>query len=285
MALTSRTSSRIQDDILSEIEGGSSDAFRRRLTVVPNVSLLEEQSVEAAAKQIEGEKALRLLVCLAGELHPEKSLAQVDMAKALHTFQLNTLGHLMFYKHFVPLIPTSREFAKIKEQWITPGGNDPARGLVGESNGVCLSLSARVGSIGDNGKGGCSKAALNQVVRTLDHELSSGKNQLEVNSRMLVDLFSPLSHRPCHIVSTNPVGEGCPEMTKLLAAVDPGTTITSFTRPIIGAKTPDPANGVFSPDQAIEKMTGLLRKARRSENAEHSYGGRFYDWKAEPVPW
>lgn len=60
----------------------------------------------------------------------------------------------MFYKHFVPLIPTVREFAKIKEGWTIPGDSDPARGLVGEGNGVCLSLSARVGSIGDNGKGG-----------------------------------------------------------------------------------------------------------------------------------
>ncbi|KAJ9125414.1 hypothetical protein QFC22_000374 [Naganishia vaughanmartiniae] len=154
VALTSKTSSRIQDDILSDIEGGFSDAMRKRLTVVPNVDLLKEQSVEAAARQIEGEKALRLLVCLAGELHPEKSLAQVDMAKALHTFQLNTLGHLMFYKHFVPLIPTAREFGKLKDGWTTSGSNDPAEGLVAQDNGVCLSLSARVGSIGDNGKGG-----------------------------------------------------------------------------------------------------------------------------------
>lgn len=60
----------------------------------------------------------------------------------------------MFYKHFVPLIPTVREFAKISEAWETSGTADPAAGLVGKSNGVCLSLSARVGSIGDNGKGG-----------------------------------------------------------------------------------------------------------------------------------
>lgn len=68
VALTSKTSSRIQDDILSDVEGGPSDAMRKRLTVVPNVDLLKEQSVETAAKQIEGEKALRLLVCLAGEV-------------------------------------------------------------------------------------------------------------------------------------------------------------------------------------------------------------------------
>lgn len=68
VALTSKTSSRIRDDILSDIEGGSSDAMKKRLTVIPNVDLLNESSIEAAAKQIEGEKALRLLVCLAGEV-------------------------------------------------------------------------------------------------------------------------------------------------------------------------------------------------------------------------
>lgn len=60
----------------------------------------------------------------------------------------------MLYKHFVPLIPTAREFAKIKDQWSQEEKRDPAKGLLLEDNAVCLSLSARVGSIGDNGKGG-----------------------------------------------------------------------------------------------------------------------------------
>jgi hypothetical protein len=76
------------------------------------------------------------------------------LAKALHTFQLNTLGHLMLYKHFVPHISTAREFAKLKGKWGEEGSQDPAKGLLGEDTAVCVSLSARVGSIGDNGKGG-----------------------------------------------------------------------------------------------------------------------------------
>jgi hypothetical protein len=65
---------------------------------------------------------------------------------------------------------------------------------------------------------------------------------------------------------------------------DPGTTLTSFTRPIIGAKEPDPAHGVFTPSQAIDKLVHLLRQAHRGDG-DSSYGGQFYDWKAERVPW
>ena len=65
---------------------------------------------------------------------------------------------------------------------------------------------------------------------------------------------------------------------------DPGTTLTSFTRPIIGAKEPDPEHGLFTPPQAIDKLVNLLRQARRGDG-DSSYGGQFYDWKAEKVPW
>lgn len=66
--------------------------------------------------------------------------------------------------------------------------------------------------------------------------------------------------------------------------IDPGTTLTSFTRPIIGAKEPDPEHGVFTPPQAIDRLVNLLRQARRGDG-DSSYGGHFYDWKAERVPW
>lgn len=72
----------------------------------------------------------------------------------MHTFQMNTLGHLMLYKHFVPSLPTAREFAKLREEWSQNGQTDPAEGFLAADSAVCLSFSARVGSIGDNGRGG-----------------------------------------------------------------------------------------------------------------------------------
>jgi hypothetical protein len=66
VALTSKTSSRIKDDILSDM-GTSSSALEGRLKVVTGVDLLEEATVERATKEAELGKDVRLVVCLAGE--------------------------------------------------------------------------------------------------------------------------------------------------------------------------------------------------------------------------
>lgn len=66
VALTSKTSSRIEHDILSDI-GTSSSALEGRLKVVTGVDLLQEVTVERATKEAELGKDVRLVVCLAGE--------------------------------------------------------------------------------------------------------------------------------------------------------------------------------------------------------------------------
>jgi hypothetical protein len=88
-----------------------------------------------------------------GQLHPEKSLSAFDAAEALKTFNVNTIGHLLTYKHFTPLVPTRKEFKEISSKW-TEGSQDPANGLVSPEGSLLWSLSARVGSIADNEKGG-----------------------------------------------------------------------------------------------------------------------------------
>lgn len=64
--------------------------------------------------------------------------------------QLNTFGHLLTYKHFVPLLPKTADIRKAKEA----GKEDLADGAVKNGLSVLASLTARVGSMGDNGKGG-----------------------------------------------------------------------------------------------------------------------------------
>jgi hypothetical protein len=88
-----------------------------------------------------------------GQLHPEKSLSAFDAAEALKTFNVNTIGHLLTYKHFTPLVPTRKEFKEISSKW-AEGSQDPANGLVSPEGSLLWSLSARVGSIADNEKGG-----------------------------------------------------------------------------------------------------------------------------------
>jgi len=84
------------------------------------------------------------------KLTPEKSLGGINAEHALDMFRINTLGHLLTYKHLVPLIPNRKQLAKAAEGW----SKDPAGGLLSEEKSLCFSLSARVGSIGDNDKGG-----------------------------------------------------------------------------------------------------------------------------------
>ena len=83
---------------------------------------------------------------------PEKSLRQIDAAHMAHAFAVNAIGPALLMKHVTPL-------------------------LAGQGKAVFATLSARVGSIGDNRMGGwhayrASKAALNQIVRTVRIELA-----------------------------------------------------------------------------------------------------------------
>lgn len=76
--------------------------------------------------------------------HPEKAVREVTASNLLHQFAANAVGPMLLLKHCLRLLPKDRR-------------------------SVFAALSARVGSIGDNGIGGwhsyrTSKAALNQLV-------------------------------------------------------------------------------------------------------------------------
>lgn len=68
VALTSRRSNRVKDDILSKVDGGSQPALHDRLRVIEGVDLLDERSIERAAKEAEVGKSVRLVTCFAGEV-------------------------------------------------------------------------------------------------------------------------------------------------------------------------------------------------------------------------
>ena len=127
---------------------------------VPAVDLLNEESLALAAAFISQQtqtagRDLRLVINTTGTLHkphpPEKSWTQLDGAAMAQVFAINTLGPALLMKHLLPLLPR-------------------------EGKAVFATLSAKVGSIGDNRLGGwysyrASKAALNQMVRTAAIEL------------------------------------------------------------------------------------------------------------------
>jgi NAD(P)-dependent dehydrogenase (short-subunit alcohol dehydrogenase family) len=123
----------------------------------PAIDLLDEASIERAAKFASGQGELRLVIDATGFLHdarqkPEKSLRQIDPGNLARAFALNAIGPALIMKNVLPLLPQ-------------------------EGKAVFATLSARVGSIGDNRLGGwyayrASKAALNQLVRTAAVELA-----------------------------------------------------------------------------------------------------------------
>ncbi len=117
----------------------------------PPLDLLSEPSIAEAAAAVAMAGELRLLVDATGFLHgagftPERSLRSLDPAHMAHAYAINAIGPALLMKHFCPLLPR-------------------------QGRAVFATLSARVGSIGDNRLGGwhsyrAAKAALNQLVHT-----------------------------------------------------------------------------------------------------------------------
>ncbi len=139
----------------------SSDRFEQVIsfsrTTVPSIDLLNEATLESAASFASAIGDIRLVIDATGFLHddlqaPEKSWRQLDPAQLARAFALNAIGPALIMKHILPRLPR-----------------------LGKA--VFATLSARVGSIGDNQLGGwyayrASKAALNQLVRTAAVELA-----------------------------------------------------------------------------------------------------------------
>jgi len=124
------------------------------------IDLTREDTTEAAAEAVEKPN---LVIVATGLLHddtglsPEKSWRDLNADRLLKTFAVNAIGPALVAKHLLPRFPRDQ------------------RAIFG-------ALSARVGSIEDNRLGGwygyrSSKAALNQLIRTLSIELARTHKQ------------------------------------------------------------------------------------------------------------
>jgi NAD(P)-dependent dehydrogenase (short-subunit alcohol dehydrogenase family) len=123
----------------------------------PAFDLTDEPSIAAAAAFVaQNMPAPTMMIDATGFLHgqgfmPEKSLAALTSAHMELSFRLNAIGPALLAKHFLPLLPRGER-------------------------AVFVTLSAKVGSIGDNAAGGwysyrAAKAALNQLIHTAAIEL------------------------------------------------------------------------------------------------------------------
>lgn len=169
----------------------------------PPLDLTDEASIAGAARHVAGLGGdVRLIIDASGILHgdglsPEKSWRDLDATQMARAFAVNAIGPALLMKHFLPLLPR-------------------------QGRSVFATLSARVGSIGDNRLGGwysyrASKAALNQFVRTAAIEL--GRRQ----------------------------------PAALCVALHPGTVATSLSTPFVKAGL-----DVQTPDQAAGRLLDVI---------------------------
>lgn len=98
---------------------------------LPALDLLDESSIQSAAADIAARGApLRLLIDATGFPHdshikPERSWRDLNAAKMSLAFAINAVGPALLMKHFLPILPR-------------------------EGKSAFTTLSAKVGSIGDN---------------------------------------------------------------------------------------------------------------------------------------
>lgn len=119
------------------------------------IDVTDEASVAAAAEAC-GENIALVFVAtglLQGQgISPERDWRHLDAEAMARSFAVNAIGPALVAKHFLPRLRR-------------------------DGRAVFTAISARVGSIGDNRLGGwyayrASKAALNQLIRTLSIELA-----------------------------------------------------------------------------------------------------------------
>ena len=186
--------------------------------------LINEDTIADAARSM-AETPPDLVVVASGILTladgtgPERTFKQIDGSAMSEVLQLNTIGPALIAKHMLPLFPR-RERA------------------------VFAALSARVGSISDNGLGGwhsyrASKAALNMLLKNFAIEL--GRTHKEA----------------------------------VVLGLHPGTVDTSLSEPF---QSNLPEGQLNSPDDAAVQLLRVLANATPEDS------GKVFDWKGEPVP-
>jgi NAD(P)-dependent dehydrogenase (short-subunit alcohol dehydrogenase family) len=121
----------------------------------PGFALESEAGIADAAKRLASQAPFGLIIDATGALTidghgPEKHIGALTSERLARAFEVNAIGPALILKHFAPLL--------------------------GKERAIFAKLSARVGSISDNQKGGwygyrASKAALNMLLQTAAIEL------------------------------------------------------------------------------------------------------------------
>ena len=190
------------------------------------MDLVEETQIEQGIAKIQQiSDRLHIVVNCVGLLHsdqqqPEKALRQLDADNLIRYFQVNSIGPVLLAKHLLPLLKHK----------------DPS---------LLATISAKIGSIGDNRLGGwygyrASKAALNMFLKTAAIEYS---------------------RRSPHTV---------------IVMLHPGTTDTQLSQPFQRGVPPEK---LFSPERTVSQLITVLEGVTLADS------GDFFSWDGSRLPW
>jgi len=203
--------------------GELSQQVEQRLTLVP-LDIIQADQVQQFSDQL-GKEPVHWLINCVGILHvgdqpPEKSLRHLNPDQLQRYFAVNTIGPLLLAKYFLP------HFRH------------------GEPS-IFATLSAKVGSIGDNQLGGwygyrASKAALNMGLKTTAIEY----RRVAPNNAVIM--------------------------------LHPGTTDTELSKPF---QKNVPPEKLFSVDRTVEQLMAILLRVKSEDS------GSFYNWDGVLLPW
>ena len=190
------------------------------------MDITNESSIIQGIKTISSEiNKLHLIIYCVGMLHqgalqPEKSLRQINSEQLINYFQVNSIGVVLLAKHLMPLL-------RHKE------------------GSIFASISAKVGSIGDNRLGGwygyrASKAALNMFLKTISIEYM----------------------------------RRCPKT--IVVALHPGTTDTRLSQPF---QKNVPPEKLFPVVKTVNLLLEVMAELKLADS------GEFLSWDGSRLPW
>lgn len=190
------------------------------------VDITQEEQIAACCAKIQAEGNLLhwVINCVGilheGEVQPEKGLQQLNAAQLTQYFQVNSIGAALWAKHLLPLLKHS-------------------------DRNIFATISAKIGSIGDNHLGGwygyrASKAALNMFMRTAAIEYRRKSPQT------------------------------------ILVTLHPGTTDTKLSKPF---QRNVPPEKLFSVDRTVTQLLAVLDGLSKDDS------GQFFSWDGSQLPW
>jgi NAD(P)-dependent dehydrogenase (short-subunit alcohol dehydrogenase family) len=196
-----------------------------RLTCL-SVDITDEAQIADCVHKIRADTPkLHLVINCVGILHegtlqPEKSLRHITSEQLVRYFQVNSIGAVLLAKHLLPLFRHNER-------------------------SVFASISAKIGSIGDNKLGGwygyrASKAALNMFMKTVAIEY----------------------------------GRTSPKT--LVVNLHPGTTDTRLSRPFQPNVSPEK---LFSVERTVTQLLAVIDQLQESDS------GQFFSWDGSRLPW